>query len=266
MIDFIIFDDKVNKLELDYRSIGCMITNKNNLYTIVEYPGSTNKVIISSIGLEELRKLHNISNEHFVIKNLNQTIYFNINEKSPNLINSKFRNVVDNELIRKDEYINSFGYNHQIIERKIISNQDLYQIYVESYDRVKNLLNLNYEVNIHTREYIAEWLNHLLEFEMNSISSMKTCIAENGKKLKLNIHDADVWKEKLEYSKMSIPLSIKLFLTMREYNSHFLEIDKFNNHYFAGDKKVYLRDIILNVTSHTLEHITDLENKLEELT
>ena len=250
MIDFIILNKNSDELEQDYKSLGFSVTKKNEYITIVEYPGSANKIIISSNSKEDSTDLSNLSNQPFLINNLEQTIYLNL----------------DNSLIRKEEYTNWLGYKHQIVERKIVSNQDLYDVYVHSYERIKEFLKVDYElVPGATKKYIAEWLNHLLEFEINSMNSIKTCIAESGKSLKVNLQDADAWKKNLNYSEMSIPLSINFFLIMREYNSHFLEVDKFDNYCIAQDKKLYLKDIIHNVTSHTLEHLTDLENKLEEL-
>ncbi|UBH16589.1 hypothetical protein [Macrococcus armenti] len=144
------------------------------------------------------------------------------------------------------------GLNIQIIKIKEISINELKEYYSELGAKLQKLLKNN-KVN-------AEIVNHIIEFELGLSNFIKYAICENGKFININIHDAEIWKEKLNYKNFDKHLIVDYYLMHNKYNQEFIKND-YERHYILLDKYKYIyKDMIINLVTHGLEHIEEMEN------
>jgi hypothetical protein len=254
-----------------YRGLSLLIEDIDN-NTVIVKDKFGNSVMLST----NLNPNTELLAESVITPKVNDTlIYFQTNEILNLLEHLRLNNIkiVKNNYLWEESLIfqDVDGYRILIKQRKELSHEQILSIYKEGVVKIKKIMNSKnsklYDINLDDKWTIREEFHHLVERDLNSLFLIKTALAEPGKKYNPTFYDADLWLESLKYNSLPIETSLKLFELIRTYVLELINsLNRLQEgHLLINGKKVTLIEKIRDLATHSLEHILNIEKKINKL-
>ncbi|WP_214482832.1 hypothetical protein [Bacillus sp. SM2101] len=271
-VRYLINTNKINLVNDFYKTLGFDIKSLNSNNNLISYPDSFS-ILVSKFANDKLNVLDDFYMEIFPNKN---TIYIYTSKltglQEILLGNSFSHNYVENYFNSRIELTDPLGNNLIFIEQKHLSNDRIVDLYKESLDKFINIINqlepgiLDY-TSPRSKWNINTIVNHLIEVDVNNSLAIKYILAEPGRNFEMNIYDCDIWVDSLNYNSFPYMLSKDLFLANRYHLLELLENKKYplDTYILNRERRVYLKNLMKGVASHTFEHLDEIEEILKNV-
>ncbi|WP_106767110.1 hypothetical protein [Paenibacillus faecalis] len=161
------------------------------------------------------------------------------------------------EVVDLDGYILQFICVRQLEDQRIL---DLYHDSIKIVNELKKTI-VDWDYMQNNGWTIKQELFHLIEEDLCSLASLRMNITSPGQIFNTNVFDHDQRLGNLPINELSITYVLDIFINIR---LHMLEIlnngDYMNNYIIVSNKKVYLRNQLQSLATHSLEHLENIRN------